>query len=157
VENGSGPLSLTVIEHPEGPERLFPFGFSNILVTEIFETFWNLLESEDMEWQKLLQSPRLERFSFIHHATIVTGQPGIGQYAVIYTSIILTYRILYLRKDGLSDIRTFASTGGWLDHHLLRPFNPRSHIRRHRRQKGDFFCRIPYPRIGCRPTLLCIG
>ena len=73
-----------VIEHPEGPERVFPCGFSKLLVVEIFETFRNLLESENKEWQMLLQSPGLDRFSSIHHATIVTGQPGIGQYAVVY-------------------------------------------------------------------------
>jgi hypothetical protein len=83
VENDE-PLNLMVIEHPEGPERVFPCGFSKLLVVEIFETFRNLLESENKEWQMLLQSPGLDRFSSIHHATIVTGQPGIGQYAVVY-------------------------------------------------------------------------
>ena len=78
MENGYEPLNLTVIEHPEGPERVFPFGLSKLLVIEIFETFWYLLESENKEWQTLLQSPGLDRFSSIHHATIVTGQPGIG-------------------------------------------------------------------------------
>ena len=78
VANGSEPLNLTVIEHPDGPEGVFPFGLSKLLVVEIFDTFWNILESEDTEWQKLLHSPGLDRFSFVNHATIVTGQPGIG-------------------------------------------------------------------------------
>lgn len=84
VENYSETLDLTVIEHPEGPEQVFPFGLSKLLVVEIYETFWNLLESEDQEWRTLLQSPGIDRFSYIHHATIVTGQPGIGQYAIVY-------------------------------------------------------------------------
>jgi hypothetical protein len=85
VENGLEPLSLTIIKHPEGPERVFPFGHSKLLVVDIFETFWNLLESEEKEWQALLRSPGLNHFSYVHHATIVTGQPGIDQYAVICT------------------------------------------------------------------------
>jgi hypothetical protein len=79
VENDSEELDLTVIEHPEGPEQVFPYGLSKLLVVKIYETFWNLLESEDQEWQNLLRSPGIDRFSHIHHATIVTGQPGIGQ------------------------------------------------------------------------------
>ena len=31
-----------------------------------------------------MRSPGIERFSHIHHATIVTGQPGIGQHAIVY-------------------------------------------------------------------------
>jgi hypothetical protein len=84
VENDSETLNLTVIEHPEGPEQVFPFGLAKLLVVEIYETFWKLLETEDQEWQTLLRSPGIDRFSYIHHATIITGQPGIGQYAAVY-------------------------------------------------------------------------
>jgi hypothetical protein len=81
AENDSETLNLTVIEHPEGP-KVFPFGLSKLLVVEIYKTFWDILESEDKEWQNLL-SPGIDRFSHINHATIVTGQPGIGQYAIV--------------------------------------------------------------------------
>lgn len=84
VENDSEMLSVTVIEHPEGPEQVFPFGLSKLFVVEIYETFWNLLESENQEWQTLLRSPGIDRFSHIQHATIITGQPGIGQYTSVY-------------------------------------------------------------------------
>ena len=84
MENDSETLNLTVIEHPEGPEQVFPFGLSRLLVVEIYETFWDLLEFEDNIWQDLRQSPSIDWFSHIHHATIVTGQPGIGQFASVY-------------------------------------------------------------------------
>jgi hypothetical protein len=77
VEDGSQPLNLTVIVNPEGK---FHFGLSRLLVIEIFETFWELLRYEDEEWQELVKSPALDGFASIHHATIVTGQPGVGQY-----------------------------------------------------------------------------
>jgi hypothetical protein len=79
VEHGSQPLNLTVIVNPEGK---FRFGLSRLLVVEIFETFWELLQYEDEEWEELLKSPDLDRFARIHHATIVTGQPGVGQYLI---------------------------------------------------------------------------
>jgi hypothetical protein len=84
VEDDSEPLNLTVIMNPEGK---FRFGLSRLLVVEIFKTFWELLQNEDEEWQALVKSPALDRFARIHHATIVTGQPGIGQYLInIHTS-----------------------------------------------------------------------
>jgi hypothetical protein len=101
VENDSELLNLTVIEHPEGPERAFPFGLSKLLVVEIFETFWNLLEFKNKEWQMLLQSPGMDHFSSIYHATIVTGQSGIGQCAVIYNfyNLDLSDFILQARRS----------------------------------------------------------
>jgi hypothetical protein len=75
---GSELLTLPVIVNPEGQ---FRFGLSKLLVIEIFKTFWDLLQHEDKEWENLLQSPELDRFAYIHHATIVTGQPGTGQYS----------------------------------------------------------------------------
>lgn len=84
VEDYSETLDLTIIEHPEGPEQVFPFGLSKLLVVEIYETFWKLLESADQEWRNLLRSPGIDRFSHVHHATIITGQSGIGQYAIVY-------------------------------------------------------------------------
>ena len=81
MEDGSQPLNLTVIVNPEGK---FRFGLSKLLVIEIFETFWELLHYEDEKWQELAKSPELDRFASIHHATIITGQPGIGRY-LIYT------------------------------------------------------------------------
>jgi hypothetical protein len=86
VENDSKPLTLTVIENPDGE---FRFGLSKLLVVEIFETFWNLLRFEDEEWEKLLKSPGADRFARIHHATIITGQPGIGEYT-FYLHLLLS-------------------------------------------------------------------
>ena len=101
MENDSETLNLTVIEHPEGPEQVFPFGLSKLLVVEIYETFWDILESEDKEWQNLLRLPGIDRFSYINHATIVTGQPGIGQYAIvsIFYNFDLSDIILQARRS----------------------------------------------------------
>jgi hypothetical protein len=41
-----------------------------MLVVEIFKTFWDLLQSEDVEWDNVLKLPALDRFSYAHHATI---------------------------------------------------------------------------------------
>jgi hypothetical protein len=122
VENDSEVLNLTVIEHPEGPEQVFPFGLSKLLVVEIYETFWNILESEDRDWQTLLRSPGTERFAYSHHATIVTGQPGIGQYAIVYIfyiligfhtpgkTVFLIYVLLRRLLNGLTTIYCDRST-----------------------------------------------
>jgi len=77
---------LTVIENPDG---MFRFGLERLLVVDIFETFWDLLRCEDEEWEKLVKSRRLDRFARIHHATIVTGQPGIGQHT-FYLHLLLS-------------------------------------------------------------------
>ena len=78
------PLNLTIIMNPEG---IFCFRLPKLLIVKISKTFWELLQYEDEEWQKLVKSPDLDRFARIHHATIVTGQPGIGQYLInIHTS-----------------------------------------------------------------------
>jgi hypothetical protein len=76
VEASSELLNLTVIVNPEGK---FRFRLSRLLIVDIFKTFWELLQHEDEEWQELVKSPELDRFACLHHATIVTGQPGIGQ------------------------------------------------------------------------------
>ena len=117
MKDASEPLTLTVIEHPGGE---FRFGDSKLIVREIFETFWSLLESEDAEWQKLVQSPGVaRRFHYPHHATIITGQPGIGQYTIYIPLLVLTYRIQCTRKNGLSDLRTSFSDDPRQDHNLL--------------------------------------
>jgi hypothetical protein len=79
VEAGSELLELTIIVNPEGK---FRFRLSRLLIVEIFETFWDLLQHEDEKWQELVKSPELDHFARLHHATIVTGQPGIGQYQI---------------------------------------------------------------------------
>jgi hypothetical protein len=88
------PLSLEVddksevldfIELPQGPRQIYYFGPSKLLVLEIYETFWGLLESEDHEWQQQLSNNAFKALLSLHHSTIVTGQPGIGQYAIAHT------------------------------------------------------------------------
>ncbi len=81
-------LELAVIDLPEGSQKAFTTGVSKLLVIPIYETFWDLLEHEDQRWQALPQS---QKFSHPRHATIVTGQPGVGQCAIVDNSIILTY------------------------------------------------------------------
>lgn len=50
VDDNSEVLNLAVIELPRAPTLSY-FGYSKLLVVEIYETFWRLLESEDQEWQ----------------------------------------------------------------------------------------------------------
>jgi hypothetical protein len=102
---------------------VFPFGLSRLLVVEIYETFWDLLEFEDNIWQDLWQSPGIDWFSHIHHATIVTGQPGIGQFASVYIfyhfdllviasgkTVFLIYVLLRRLINGLTTIYCDRST-----------------------------------------------
>lgn len=77
VESDSETLGLTIIDLPKGF-----FEVSKLLVVEIYKTFWDLLNSEDQHWETLLQTPG--RYHSLHHSTIFTGQPGIGQYAIAY-------------------------------------------------------------------------
>jgi len=75
-------LELAVIDLPEGSEKAFTTEVSRLLVVPIYETFWDILKYEDQLWQALpVKSPR---FSHPCHATIVTGQPGVGQCAIAY-------------------------------------------------------------------------
>ena len=76
-----GMLELAVIDLPEGSEKALTTEVSKLLVVPIYKTFWDVLESEDRCWQALLRPPR---FSRPHHATIVTGQPGVGQCAIAH-------------------------------------------------------------------------
>jgi hypothetical protein len=71
VEDDSETLDVTVIDLPTEF-----FGVSKLLVVQIYETFWDLLNSEGQDWQSLARLSG--RFSSLCHATIITGQPGIG-------------------------------------------------------------------------------
>ncbi|KIL55326.1 hypothetical protein M378DRAFT_56130, partial [Amanita muscaria Koide BX008] len=66
-----------------------------LLVVPIYETFWDVLKDEDRLWQALLQPPR---FSHPCHATIVTGQPGVGK------SVFLIYVLLRRLVNGMTTI-----------------------------------------------------
>ena len=74
IEEGEG-SDFTVIKLPAGVK--FPFGGSMMLVPEIYQTFWDLVESDDVDWQS--RQERDQPFHFPTHATIIIGQPGIGQ------------------------------------------------------------------------------
>lgn len=114
MEDGAQPLTFSCIELPEGT---FRFGLRKLLVIDIFDIFWELLQSEDRKWQNI----RMDRFSSVHHATIVTGQPGIGQYYIIYIyPVFRSHQELYTRKNRLFDLRTYSSTAAWKDHNILR-------------------------------------
>ena len=71
---------MVVIDLPEGSKTGFATGVSKILVPPIYETFWDLLASDDQRWQGFPEP----KFSDSSHATIVTGQPGVGQCAIAY-------------------------------------------------------------------------
>ena len=73
-------LEFAIIDLPEGSQKAFTSGVSRLLVTPIYETFWDLLQREDQHWQALPQS---QKFAHLCHATIVTGQPGVGQCAIV--------------------------------------------------------------------------
>ena len=81
LDDNSETLQLVVIDLPGGSEEVFGIDVPKLLVTPIYETFWDILRTEDRRWQPLLHS---SRFSHPCHATIVTGQPGIGQCAIAY-------------------------------------------------------------------------
>ena len=72
-------LDLAVIDLPEGSQKAFAAAVSKLLVIPIYETFWDLLEQEDQQWQAVPQS---QKISCLSHSTIVTGQPGVGQCAI---------------------------------------------------------------------------
>ncbi|KDQ06536.1 hypothetical protein BOTBODRAFT_181501 [Botryobasidium botryosum FD-172 SS1] len=69
-------------------QPLFPFGGSRLLVTHIYRTFLDLLEKQDKIWQNL-KSP--EPFRSASHATIISGQPGIGKQ--VFLSYVLVSRL----------------------------------------------------------------
>ena len=82
VDDDSEVLNLAVIKIPSY------FGCPELLVVEIYETFWRLLESEDQKWQNLnlsgSDSRRKNPLMSLHHSTIITGQLGIGQYGIAH-------------------------------------------------------------------------
>jgi hypothetical protein len=63
------------ISLPVGME--FPHGGSKLLVTAIYHTFWQLLSDDDEDWQN--QQTRPQPHAFPSHATVIKGQPGVGE------------------------------------------------------------------------------
>ncbi|KAI0296510.1 hypothetical protein B0F90DRAFT_1745842 [Multifurca ochricompacta] len=95
LNNNSETLELVVVDLPEGSQNAFTIEVPKLLVVPIYETFWDILRYEDQCWQALLQPPR---FSHPCHATIVTGQPGVGK------SVFLIYVLLRRLVNGMTTI-----------------------------------------------------
>ncbi|KAM6503866.1 hypothetical protein JOM56_000809 [Amanita muscaria] len=95
LDGNSETLELVVIDLPGGSEKAFTTEVPKLLVIPIYETFWDVLKDEDRLWQALLQPPR---FSHPCHATIVTGQPGVGK------SVFLIYVLLRRLVNGMTTI-----------------------------------------------------
>jgi hypothetical protein len=74
-DNNLETLESVVIDLPEGSERAFTTQVPRILVIPTYENFWDILQDEDRRWQ----APLSQTYFYPSHATIVTGQPGIGQ------------------------------------------------------------------------------
>ncbi|KIL69383.1 hypothetical protein M378DRAFT_21547 [Amanita muscaria Koide BX008] len=95
LDDNSETLELVVIDLPRGSEKAFTTEVPRLLVVPIYETFWDVLKDEDQRWQALLQPPR---FSHPCHATIVTGQPGVGK------SVFLIYVLLRRLANGMTTV-----------------------------------------------------
>jgi hypothetical protein len=76
-------LEFTIISLPDGVK--FPHGQSKLLITSIFETFWDLVSADDKDWQELVDAENPH--SHPSHATVITGQPGIGEFLVFFFRI----------------------------------------------------------------------
>ncbi|KDQ07956.1 hypothetical protein BOTBODRAFT_48516 [Botryobasidium botryosum FD-172 SS1] len=74
--------------HSRPRNALFPFGGSRILVTNTYRTFLDFLEEQDEIWQNLEAT---EPFCNVSHATVISGQPGIGK--TVFLSYVLVCRL----------------------------------------------------------------
>lgn len=72
--DGRQESDFEAIRLPEGTK--FPHGGPNLLVTAIYRTFWDILSSDDQDWQECQRKP--QPHAFPSHATVIKGQPGIG-------------------------------------------------------------------------------
>lgn len=60
----------------------FPDDSSTIIITEIFETFRELLRRDDDAWERVQR--KSTRFADPRHCTVISGQPGIGEFVAPY-------------------------------------------------------------------------
>lgn len=78
-----GPVSVVeAINLPE--DTTFPDDNTRILISDIYKIFWNILCNEDENWQGRPDS--ISPFAFPSHATVISGQSGIGKYTVPFLS-----------------------------------------------------------------------
>jgi len=71
------PMIPTKFKYLELPGREnFPCGFSRILITETYTSFYAELCNEDSRWASSQKKPL--PFLATSHSTVITGQPGIG-------------------------------------------------------------------------------
>lgn len=58
-------------------DTTFPDGSSAVLIRDTYKTFWDLLSHDEKDWERrhCIPAPFLLR----SHATVISGQPGIGK------------------------------------------------------------------------------
>lgn len=89
-----------IIDLPPGIQ--FPHGTSNLLITNTYKVFWDLICEDDRDWQKHQNLP--ERHLCQSHATIITGQPGIGMlFSTCFPGFNVNICLLH-REDRLSEL-----------------------------------------------------
>jgi hypothetical protein len=76
--DGEEDSDFTVISLPDGVK--FPHGESRILVTPIYYEFWTLVSDDNEHWQQHINE--YAPFQHLSHATVIKGQPGIGEFFV---------------------------------------------------------------------------
>ncbi|KAF8220128.1 hypothetical protein L208DRAFT_1382747 [Tricholoma matsutake] len=96
------PLSLEVENRGQNKHSLLDSQNSLLLkFTKLSGNFWKL---KIRSGKPLLRLPGINQFSYIHHAAIVTGQPGIGK------TVFLIYVLLCRLLNGLTTIYCDEST-----------------------------------------------
>ena len=85
LELGSENKDVNIIRLPAGVA--FPHGGSDLLITPIYETFWDLVREDDQAWQSHQDE---DRHSYPTHGTVIKGQPGIGKFfiPIIYSVVV---------------------------------------------------------------------
>ncbi|KDQ19358.1 hypothetical protein BOTBODRAFT_41603 [Botryobasidium botryosum FD-172 SS1] len=78
---------FTIIRLPDGVVFPYASASSVLLVTQVYKEFWELLQGEDEHWEAQ-EGPRFLQNS---HATIISGQPGIGK--TFFLSYVLVRRL----------------------------------------------------------------
>jgi hypothetical protein len=154
LEIGDKESAFTIISLPDGVT--FPHGVDRLLVTPIYETFWNLV-TDDEDWQ--VQLGALEPFSYLSHSTIIEGQPGIGKFLVPFTFIRLQCSSFHLTngKDHLPELFASSSTSEAAGHDFLRSQRLCLRFWWQRCAKGGSREKISHHGIGYKPPLLCSG
>lgn len=78
-ENESSESTFQIVDLPQ--DAIFPDDSSTMLVLKVYEEFWDLLCEDDNYWENIVctQRTRACRFLSSYHATVISGQPGIGK------------------------------------------------------------------------------